>query len=97
MLFSSSNIFLFTKKNNVEALAACRALEFGSEIGIRSTIVEGDSEVIVKALRKLDNGLYSFGLLINDVALFSELSYSHTRRTGNKAVYSLARLTMITS
>ena len=63
----------------VKALIACRALEFGSEISIRSTIVEGDSEVIVKALKKLDNGLYSFGLLINDVALFLELLSSHER------------------
>lgn len=81
----------------VKALAACRALEFGNEIGIRSAIVEGGSEVIVKALRNLDNGLYSYGLLINDVALFSELSYSYTRRDGNKVAHSLARLATTTS
>lgn len=81
----------------VVSLTTCRALEFSSEIGIHSAIVEGDFEVIVKALRKLDNGVYSFGLLINDVVLFSKLSYSHTRRDGNKAAYSLARLAMTTS
>ena len=33
----------------------------------------------MKALKKLDNGLYAFGLLINDVALFLELLSSHER------------------
>ena len=35
----------------VETIAACRAVEFGSEIGVDYAIVEGDSELIVKALR----------------------------------------------
>ena len=43
-------------------------------------IVEGDSEVLVKALRNTDNGLNPIAPLINDVSLFSnlysELSYS---------------------
>lgn len=79
---------------DVEALAACRALEFGSELGIHREIVEGDSEVVVKALGNLDNGFHSYGLLINDAALFSglvsELLYSYTRRDGNKVAHSLA-------
>ena len=72
----------------VEAIATCRAVDFGSEIGVDCAIVEGDSEVIVKALRNNDNGLILFAPLINDVSLFSglfsELSYSHIRRDGNK-------------
>ena len=84
----------------VEAIAACRAVEFGSEIGVDCAIVEGDSEVIVKALRNTDNGLTPFALLINDVSLFSslfsELSYSHIKRDGNKVAHSLARLALIT-
>ena len=78
----------------------CRAVEFGSKIGVDCAIVEGDSEVIVKALRNKDNGLLSFALLINDVSLFSslylELSYSHTRRNGNKVAHNLVRLVLIT-
>ena len=35
----------------VETIAACRAVEFGSEIGVDCAIVEGDLELIVKALR----------------------------------------------
>ena len=63
-------------------------------------IMEGDSEVIVKALRNKDNGLLSFAPLINDVSLFSglylELPYSHIRRDGNKVAHGLATLALIT-
>ena len=51
-------------------MATCRALEFGSELGIHYAIVEGDSELVVKALRCKDNGLAPFTYLINDVSLF---------------------------
>ncbi|KAL0008335.1 hypothetical protein SO802_009837 [Lithocarpus litseifolius] len=67
-------------------MAACRAIEFGSELGIDCAIVEGDSELVVKALRCKDNGLTPFAHLIDDVSLFSslfsELSYSHIGRDG---------------
>ena len=84
----------------VEAIIACSAVEFGSEIGVDCAIVEGDSEVIVKALRNKDNGLLSIAPLINDVSLSSclylELSYFHRRRNCNKVAYSLVRLVLIT-
>nr|XP_023912177.1 uncharacterized protein LOC112023787 [Quercus suber] len=84
----------------VEAIATCKAVEFGSEIGVDCAIVEGDLEVIVKALRNNDNGLTPFAPLINDVSLFSglfsELSYSHIRRYGNKVAHSLVRLALMT-
>ena len=54
----------------VEAIAACRVVEFGSEIGVDCAIMEGDLEIIVKALRNKDNSLISYGPLINDVSLF---------------------------
>ena len=57
----------------VEAIAACRAVEFGSEIGVDCAIVEGDSEVLIKTLRNTDNGLNPIAPLINDVSLFSNL------------------------
>ena len=84
----------------VEAIVACKVVEFGSEIGVDYAIVEGDSEVIVKALRNNDNGLTPFAPLINDISLFSSLfsesSYSHIKRDGNKFAHSLARLALIT-
>ena len=84
----------------MKAITACKVVEFGSEIGVDYAIVEGNLEVIVEALRNKDNGLLSFAPLINDVSLFfglySELSYIHIRRNGNKVAHSLARLALIT-
>ena len=79
-------------------MAACRAVEFGSELGLHRAIVEGDSEVVVKALTCKAFGLALYAHLINDVALFSglysQLSYSHIRRDGNKIVHNLVRLAL---
>ena len=73
-------------------------MEFGSELGLHRATVEGDSVLVVKALKCKDNGLAPYGHLINDVSLFSgsfsELSYSHIRRDGNKVAHSLARLVL---
>lgn len=52
--------------------------------------MEGDLEVVVKALGNLYNGFHSYGFLINDAALVSGLSYSYTRRDDNKVTHSLA-------
>ena len=85
----------------VVAMAACRVVELGSELGLDYTIVEGNSEVVTKALRCKDNGLTPFTHLINDVSLvsclFSEFSYSHIRRDGNKVAHSLVRLVLTSS
>lgn len=78
----------------IKVLAAIRALEFGLEVGIDQAIVEGHSEIVVKALASKDSGFASFGLLVK-VATFcatsySRLAYAHTRREGNKVAHSLA-------
>ena len=84
----------------VEALAACRAVEFGSELGLHRVTVEGDSEVVVKALSCKEYGLALYAHLIKDVSLFfglySKLSYSYVKRDGNKVAHSLVRLALTT-
>ena len=83
----------------VEAMAVCKAMKFGSELGLHRAIVEGDSVLVAKALKCKDNGLAPYAHLINDVSLFSssfsELSYSHVRRDDNKVTHRLARLVLI--
>ena len=69
----------------VEAIAACRVVEFGSEIGVDCAIMESDLEIIVKALRNKDNGLISYGPLINDVSLFLGLFSEFTLTFGEMA------------
>ena len=82
----------------IEAMAASKAVKFGSELGLHRAIIEGDSEVVVKALTCKEFGLAPYAHLINDMALFSglysQLSYSHVKRDGNKVAHSLARLAL---
>ena len=84
----------------VEALAACRAVEFGSELGLHRATVEGDSEVVVKALRYKEYGLAPYAHLIKDVSLFSglysEFSYSRVKRNSKKIAHNLTRLVLTT-
>ena len=46
---------------HIEALAAIWALEFALEVSINRVIVEGDSEVVVKALATEEFSLASHG------------------------------------
>lgn len=47
-------------------MAACKALEFGREIGVAKVIVEGDSATVVKALGSNDKGLASYKMLVKE-------------------------------
>ena len=80
----------------IEALAASKALEFAREVGISEAVLEGDSLLVMKALKTKNAGLAPFGLLIQDSLTlssgFSKLSYSHTKREGNTVAHNLAQL-----
>ena len=81
--------------NEVEALAAAKALSFGTEIGISKVVLEGDSLTIIKALSNDQRSLSSFGPLIDDAKFssvnFDQLCYSHVKRECNFAAHSLAK------
>ena len=52
----------------VEAMAKSRALKFGLEFGIHWAILEGDSEVVLKALENEESGSVAYGLLLKDAS-----------------------------
>ena len=58
-------------------------------------ILEGDSKVVIKALKEFDYPLTPSGLLLEDVRMFSQrfdtMLYSHTKREGNSIAHNLAR------
>ena len=56
---------------DIEALAAAWALELGLEICLDPIIVEGDSNVTMKALAIKTRSLASFDVLIQDAKIFS--------------------------
>ena len=52
--------------------------------------------MVVQALMSKNSSLASYGLLVQDVNVFArnftKLSYSHTKRDGNKVEYNLVKL-----
>ena len=68
----------------VEALAATTVLALAKDLGVTRVILEGDSLVVIKALREEKQLLSPTGLLLEDVRMlsqsFQKLLYSHTKR-----------------
>ena len=66
---------------------------FCRELDLPSIIVEGDLEVIIKALRSVDGSLTFFDHLIASTKQFTfafhSISFSHTRRLGNFVTHNL--------
>ena len=56
----------------VEAMAASRALKFGLEFGIHWAILEGDSEVVLKALENEESRSVAYGLLLKDASCWGD-------------------------
>ena len=96
MVAFTQHIPLPTSVEMVEILAARGALCFAKDLGFNKLIMEGDSEIIIKALSS--NGLFasSFGHIVQDIKMVSSslgsVLFNHTRRQGNRVAHELARL-----
>ncbi|XP_012847426.1 PREDICTED: uncharacterized protein LOC105967373 [Erythranthe guttata] len=79
-----------------EAMAALKALEFARDHDFRRVALEGDSSVIVAAIRGEDDSYTSYGNLINDIkrlaTTFEEFHIYHILREGNSAAHEIAKL-----
>ena len=95
MTSMSESVHLPSSVDEVETLAAVRAIYFAQEVGFSSIILEGDSERVIKSLRSEKSSFASFGHLIEDVKVLTEsfvdFTVSHVRRQGNSVVHKLAR------
>ena len=69
---------------NVEMMVANKALDFVHDIVLSSIILEGDSEVVIQALRSEEKSLASYVHLIANaksiLEAFNFISFSHIRR-----------------
>ena len=83
------------KPDEVEALAALKAVSLARDLGFRNVILEGDSLDMIKALKSAEDSLYPTGLLVDDVkrvaSSFERLVYSHVKRNDNRVAHSLAK------
>ena len=69
------------------------------ELGLSSSILEGDSEVVYRALQASDWHHSSIGEIVKDtvsmVGSLRTFSFSHTRRQDNNAAYALAKRAIV--
>ena len=79
----------------VEVLAAAQALEFAAELGIKHTVLEGDSLMLIQVLKNGCIDLSPCGLLLDDVRyrsnFFTQLNYFYVKREDNKVIYCLTQ------
>ena len=91
----AEKIKLPPSSDEVEAVAAVRAITLAMDLNLPSFIVEGDSEVVISALRKEEESFSSFGHLISSIKHYLPfcncVSFSHTRRSGNSVAHFLPK------
>ena len=91
----AEKIKLPSSSNEVEALAAIQAITLAMDLNLPSFIVEGDSEVVISALRSKEESLSSFGHLISSIKHYlvscNCVSFFHIRRSGNSVAQFLAK------
>ena len=97
----SQNILLPSTVIEMEALAARRALILAQETGFTQVVLEGDSQVLINALKTGSHTLAHFGHIVQDIrylaSSFSDVRYSHVRRQCNIVAHSLARRAILSS
>ena len=91
----SHQIHLPSTVLEVETMATRRALEFAMEIGVHKVILEGDCEILIKALQSNSHSLSQFGHLAKDVkylaSKFQSYNLSHVHRQCNVVTHTLAK------
>ncbi|XP_023877813.1 uncharacterized protein LOC111990253 [Quercus suber] len=79
----------------VEAAAARRAIVLAKELNLSSITLEGDSEIITRALQDAEQSFATFGNLIDEIRFhadsFLNCNFSYVERKENSVTYSLAR------
>ena len=82
----------------LEALATRRVAKFAVELGLSSSILEGDSEVVYRVLQTSDWHHSSIEIVKYTVSIASSLrtfSFSHTRQQSNNAAHALAKRAIV--
>ena len=92
----SQPIPLPTSVETVEVLAESSAVCLARDLNFDQVIFEGNTEVIIKAINNGGFSSSSLGHIIRDIKLlssaFNKVSFSHTRKQGNRVAHGLARM-----
>ena len=91
----SKKIWVPLKAIEIEAKAVEVGLQFAKDLSIRDFILEGDSLLVINALKELSPppsfvaAIISSSLLVSQE--FRHVVFSHVRRQGNRPVHLLAK------
>jgi ribonuclease HI len=76
-------------------MAARRAVEFCHEVGVFDVILEGDSLLVVKAVKDKKPNWLPYGQIIDDIkrdlGSIRQWNIRHVKREANKAAHELSR------
>ena len=78
----------------VEAIAVAWAISFAHELSLSNYILEGDSDVVINALKRNDDSLSSFGHILASAKSLTDvncITFFHTHRIGNTVAHNLAK------
>nr|POE85249.1 putative ribonuclease h protein [Quercus suber] len=91
----SQEIPLPTSVETLEVIAARRALLFAKELGFEREMIEGDSEIIINAIREQTLLASDLGHILEDIHVlsrsFCSISFHRVKRLGNCVAHRLAR------
>ena len=80
---------------DVEVVATRRAIMLARDLNLNSIILEGDSQIITRAIQAKEQSLASYGNLIEEIKIladsFLNFRISHVKRKGNSVAHNLAR------
>ena len=75
-------------------MAAGRALSFATELGFLKFNLEGNSELIIKALQCKEDSLAPFGHILEVAKITTDInhvSFTHVHRLGNAVAHNPAK------
>ena len=79
----------------LEALACQRAVQFALEIGLNQVVIEGDSVIVIEALKNGLGQFASYGNFLDDIrsqsAGFQYVEFSYTSSVCNSVADALAK------
>ncbi|XP_030945809.1 uncharacterized protein LOC115970295 [Quercus lobata] len=90
----SEQIQLPFSSNLVEAIAVARAITFAHGLSLSNYILEGDSDVVINALKRNDESLSSFDHILASAKSLTDvncITFSHTHRIGNTVAHNQAK------
>jgi ribonuclease HI len=81
-----------------EAMGAWRATSFNCEKGLSQVVFEGDSLLVVTAVKKEEPCWSDYGQLVEDtkslLSSFSFVEFQHIRRDANQAAHHMAKMAL---